>query len=151
MVIDYKTLYDEIVILLEGIQTVVLATCADGRVTARTMNFVNDELTIYFQTSENGSKAEQIRENSNVAIAVDNIQIEAMAHFTTDVRKIEFCSTMYKSKYPQLYEKYIECPEEPTLICKPVRFQLYKFIDRNICFDVLDVKEKKAYRIHNIY
>ncbi|MDR2570357.1 MAG: pyridoxamine 5'-phosphate oxidase family protein, partial [Oscillospiraceae bacterium] len=86
MVIDYKTLYDEIVKLFEGIQTVVLATCADGHVTARTMNFVNDELTIYFQTSENGRKAEQIRENSNVAVAVDNIQIEAIAQFTTDVR-----------------------------------------------------------------
>jgi general stress protein 26 len=147
MMIDYNELANEVIGLLEEIQTIILATCTNERVTARTMNMVNDGLTIYFQTGKNGDKGKQVCKNPNVAIAVDNIQIEAVARFTDNTNEIALCSTKYKAKYPRLYEKYFDFPEEPTLICEPTIIKLYKFIDGKICFDVLDVKDKKAYRL----
>jgi len=147
MVRDYNDLSNEIISYLKEIKTIVLATCTGKQVTARTMNLVNDGLTIYFQTGENSEKGIQIRENPFVAMAIDNIQIEAFAKFTTDESEVELCSHIFKSKFPQLYEKYADLPEEPTLICKPIKFKLYKVIDRKPCRDILDVNENKAYRI----
>ena len=147
MVINFKTLSDEIIGLLEKAQTVILATCANDRVTARTMNMVNDGLTIFFQASENGDKGKQIRDNPNVAIAFDNVQVEALARFTNNTDEVGLCSTKFKAKFPRLYEKYADFPEEPTLVCKPLKFKLYKFIDGKVCFDILDIKQNKAYRL----
>jgi len=61
------------------------------------MNVVNDDLTIYFQTGKNGEKGKQIHENPNVAIAVDNIQIEAAARFTDNTDEI----TLYRLCNPE--------------------------------------------------
>jgi len=111
------------------------------------MNVVNDGLIIYFQSGKDGDKGKQIKENANVAMAVDNLQIEAVARFTDNEDEIKVCSTKFKAKFPRLYEKYANFPEEPTLVCEPLKIKLYKFIDGKICFDVLDIKENKAYRI----
>ena len=147
MVIDYTALSNKIIQLLEKIPTIVLATYAGNQVTARTMNLVNDGLMIYMQTGESSEKGMQIRENPNVAMAIDNIQIEAVAQFTADAREIGICSEKFKAKFPQLYEKYADLPEEPTVICEPVKFKLYKVIDGKPCRDILDVKENRAYRL----
>lgn len=148
MIMDYATLSDEIIKLLEEIPTIILATCADNHITARTMNLVSNGLTIYFQTGENSEKGKQICENPNVAMAADNIQIEAVAQFTSDAGEIGLCSEKFKAKFPRLYEKYADLPEEPTLVCQPMKFKLYKVIDGKPCRDILDVKENRAYRIY---
>lgn len=148
MTLDYTALSDEITKFLEERQTIILATCVGNQVTARTMNIVNDGLTIYFQTGENSEKGNQICENPNVAMAIDNIQIEAVAQFTADAGDTTLCSEKFKAKFPRLYEKYADLPEEPTLICKPIKFKLYKVIDGKPCRDILDVEENKAYRLY---
>ena len=148
MSLDYMELSKEIITLLEKNETIILATCADNQVTARTMNLANDELTVYMQTSEKSTKGTQIKNNPKVALAICNMQIEAVAQFTTDPKEIVLCSKKFRAKFPRLYEKYADLPEEPTLVCKPLKIQLYKFIDGKPCRDVLDVKENKAYRLH---
>jgi len=147
MEIDYSTLSNEIINLLNDAQTMILATCFGSKVTARTMNLVNDGLTIYMQTDINSEKGKQIRGNPNVALAVNNIQIEAVAHFTEDTVRVGLCSKLFRAKFPRLYEKYADLPEEPTLVCEPLRIQLYKVISGKPCGDVLDIKERRAYRI----
>ena len=147
MDLDYNKLAEEIIKNLEKIETIVLATYDCDHVTARTMNLVNNGLTIYFQTSKNSEKGKQILRNNNVAMAIDNIQIEAFAMFTEDINEIELCSIRFKEKFPRLYEKYVDFPEEPTVICKPYKFKLYKFIEGKLRFDILDINENKAYRI----
>jgi len=147
MTLDYTLLSDEIIGLLEKPPTIILSTCADNRVTARTMNLISEGVIVYFLTAKDGEKGKQILINPNVAMAVDNIQIEAIARFTDNEDEIKLCSAKFKAKFPQLYEKYADFPEEPTLVCEPLKIKLYKFIDGKICFDVLDVKESKAYRV----
>jgi uncharacterized pyridoxamine 5'-phosphate oxidase family protein len=147
MDVNYTELSNEIIKLLEETSTIVLATCDGVQISARTMNLVNDGLVIYFQTGKNGEKGKQINENPNVAMAFDNVQIKAIAQFTDNVEEIELCSSKFKAKFPRLYEKYANFSEEPTLICKPVEFKLYKFIEGKLCFDILDIKSNKAYRL----
>jgi len=147
MDLDYNLLSNEIIETLEKIETIVLATCDCDHVTARTMNLVNNGLTIYLQTGKNSEKGKQIIKNPNVAMAIDNIQIKANAIFTDDIDEIKFCSTKFKEKFPRLYEKYADFPEEPTVICEPIRIKLYKYLNGKLYFDVLDINENKVYRI----
>jgi general stress protein 26 len=57
----------------------VLSTAADNRVTSRAMSFIRLGDDLYFQTDERFLKIKQIRKNRNVAVCMENIQIEAEA------------------------------------------------------------------------
>ena len=77
--LDYDELANEIMEKLESAETVVFATSAGDRVTARTMCHVNDGLTILFGTCMTSEKTEQFLKNPNVAFVTGNLQMEAVA------------------------------------------------------------------------
>ena len=54
--LDYNELTGEIADHLEKSINIVLATCADGIVTGRTMNHINDGLNVIFSTSAGSEK-----------------------------------------------------------------------------------------------
>jgi general stress protein 26 len=59
--LNYDELSEEIIKKLQAEDSIVLATCADNRVTARSMCHINDGLTILFATNRNSLKTEQIK------------------------------------------------------------------------------------------
>jgi len=146
MNLDYSALADEIVKMLESTQTMTLATCSDNKVTARTMAIINNGLTILFQTSGLSEKNRQLTVNPNVAFSVGNMQVEAVARVTKTPSETQAFIEKYKVKYPQYFDKYSGMPDEVTVVCTPVRFALYKFIDGKPCADVLNVSKNSAYR-----
>jgi general stress protein 26 len=70
---------DEVIKKLESEKSIIISTCADNRVTIRTMSHVNDGLTIYFQTGKDYLKCQQIRQNPNVAVSIGGYDIEGKA------------------------------------------------------------------------
>ena len=146
MTLDYAALTAEITGKLEDNQNITLATCADGKVTARSMAIVNDGLTIMFQTVGYSEKMRQIKANPNVAFSSGNMQIEAVARVASDPGEITAFVELFKVKFPRYYETYTGLPDETTVICEPIKFKLYKFLDGKPCADVLDIKENMAYR-----
>lgn len=146
MELSYKSLMDEVITTLENTQTMTLATCVEGRVTARTMAIVNDGTTLLFQTNGFSEKIRQLNKNNNVAFASDNLQVEAVANITYDQEITQIFVEKYKVKYPQYYAVYSGMPDEVTVICIPIRFALYKFIEGKPYKDVLDVVNNRAYR-----
>jgi len=146
MNLDYSILKDEIIKLLENTQTMTLATCSENRVTARSMAIINDGLNILFQTSGLSEKIKQLSANPNVAFSAGNIQVEAIARLTNDTGEIQAFIEKYKIKYPQYFSTYSGMPDEVTVVCKPTRFALYKFVDGKPCTDILDPNEALAYR-----
>jgi len=146
MVLDYHVLSKEITQSLESTQTITLATCCDNKVTARTMSVVNDGLTIMFQTGGHSEKINQMRQNSNVAFAAGNMQIEATAEIFGHPNENQLFLDMYKAKYPQYHSMYTDLPDEVLVIANPVKIALYKYIDGKPCADVLSITESKAYR-----
>jgi general stress protein 26 len=65
--------------MVEKKKIAVLSTSAANRVTSRAMCFIRLGEDLYFQTDERFLKIQQIRKNINVAICLDNIQMEAEA------------------------------------------------------------------------
>ncbi len=144
--LDYGELYGEIEKLLLDAQSVVLATCAESKVTARTMCTVNDGLTILFSTSRNSEKADQIKRNPNVAFVAGNMKIEATAEWFGHPRGHTFFREAYPKKFPHLGAAYPETPDDLLIIARPSKIALFKYLGK-ACEDVLLPGEKRAYRI----
>ena len=123
-----------------------MSTCSHNKVTARSMAIINDGLKILFQTSGLSEKIRQLNENHNVALSAGNIQVEAVAQITKNPDELEMFISKFKAKYPGYYTKYSGLPNEVTVVCVPVRFALYRFVDGKPCTDVLDVSKNRAYR-----
>lgn len=144
--LNYNELSNEIQEKLKSEENIILATCADNKVTARAMAHINDELTIMFATSKNSEKAEQIRQNPNIALAVGNLKIEAVAELFGHPKGHSFFIIEYPKKFPHLGAIYPEKPDDLLIIAKPLKISLFKYLGKP-CEDVLDVVNKHAYRI----
>jgi len=146
MDLDFIVLQEEIIGIIERLESITLATSSDDKVTARTMSVVNDGLVVMLQTGSNSEKAQQIKENPNVAFAAQNMQIEAIAQISGHPNESQFFIDKYKSKYPQYHAQYTNSPDEILVTATPTKISLYKYVDGKPCIDVLDVKENKAYQ-----
>ena len=146
MVLDFDKLKDEIVTLLEREQSITLATSVNGKVTARTMSHVNDGLLILFQTGGNSEKVNQIKANKNIAFAVANVQVEAVAGIYSHPLKDEIFCGKYRKKFPQYFDKYTGYPDEILVKASITKATLYKYIGGKPCRDILLISQNKAYR-----
>jgi general stress protein 26 len=145
IVIDFDELSNEIIQILEKEQLIVLATSSDNKVTARTMCHVNDGLDIYFGTSNNSTKYEQISNNPEVAFVVGNMQIEAVATICGHPSKNPEYTKIYNAKFPHLAGLYPPREDDVVIKCIPTKITLYKF-DGKPSWGILYPNEKRAYR-----
>lgn len=143
--IDFDTLSKEIIQILEKEQSIVLATSADNKVTARVMCHVNDGLDIYFGTSNTSEKYKQLSINPEVAFAVGNMQIEAVATICGHPSKNPEYNKIYNAKFPHLAGLYPPHEDDVVIKCVPTRIVLFKY-DGKPYWDILYPDKKEAYR-----
>jgi uncharacterized pyridoxamine 5'-phosphate oxidase family protein len=144
--LDYDELLNEIIKKLQSEETIILATCANSKVTARTMCHINDGLTILFSTNKNSQKVEQIKQNPNVAFAIDNLKIEAVAELFGHPSGHHLFLEEYPKKFPHLGKEYPPTSDDLLIIAKPIKISLFKYFGKP-CEDVLEIEGKKAYRL----
>lgn len=148
MEINYNLLEKEIFDLLGDKKIMVLATCSENRVTARNMSCLILNRKIYFQTDKTFLKYNQILKNPNVALCIDNIQIEGIAkikkHPFNEENK-EF-TEMYKKHYKGSYDLYSHMNNEVVIEVEPTLITLWKYENGRPFRDFLDIVKKKAYR-----
>jgi len=101
--LQYDNKYKEIINVLEGKDSIVIATSDKDKVAARTVYFIMFNSYIYFLTSKAYDKCKQIIKNPNVALCSDNIQMQGIA-------KIKGHPELEKNK--AILEHFLEkCPE----------------------------------------
>lgn len=149
--LDYAKLEREVVKLLGKAKHMVLATCADDQVTARTMSCVNDGLTIYCQTGESSTKCRQIVSNSNVALCTGNMQIEGTASIIGHplAEENEQFVELFKKKHPRSFRLYAHLQDETVLEIKLTKVTLWKydvFQGGKSYRDFLSISDGRAYR-----
>ncbi|MFH1874239.1 MAG: pyridoxamine 5'-phosphate oxidase family protein [Pseudomonadota bacterium] len=138
----------EITELLEKSKHIVLATCADSRVTVRSMCHVNIGLNIFFQTDSRFLKIDQIRKNPQVAFCLGSLQIEGTAELLghpSEVTNAKF-SEHFKHKHPRAYEMYAHTKNQIVVKVSPTLFTQWKYIDDKPCREFLDLYQNTAYR-----
>ena len=79
MELDFENEIKEIIAFVEKNRNVTLATSLENRVTARTVQYINEGLDMYFTSWEFNKKIQQIKGNPNVALNLNHIQIEGVA------------------------------------------------------------------------
>ena len=144
--LNYDELMDEIIQKLHSAKEIVLATCSNNKVTARMMCHINDGLTIMFSTNRNSEKVKQMKQNQNIALAIGNLKIEAVAEIFGHPRGNSFFIEEYPKKFPHLGAIYPDTPDDLLVIAKPVKISLFKFLGKP-CEDVMDLKNKRTYRM----
>jgi uncharacterized pyridoxamine 5'-phosphate oxidase family protein len=147
--IDCGELEKEVVRLLKKTKHAVLATCAEERVTARTMSCVSDGLAIYCQTDSSYMKYKQIVENPNVALCAGNMQLEGTAsilgHPLADENK-RFAE-LFKEKHPGSFSTYSHLENEVVIGIEPKRVVLWKYdVNGGSYRDFLELADGRAYR-----
>ncbi|MEW6106503.1 MAG: pyridoxamine 5'-phosphate oxidase family protein [Bacillota bacterium] len=146
--IPFEPLRQEIEEMLANGTHLVLATSAGGRVTARTMSYVNAGMEIYFQTGKGSTKYEQILANPRVALCLGNLQIEgeaeALGHPFCEANRA-FCR-LYRQKHPSAYELYSHREDEVVICVRPMLCALWKYVEGRPCREFLDLVGGRAFR-----
>lgn len=142
--LDYEEMKAKIIGQLKNQKDIVLATCVDGKVTARTVYCISNDLQVYFMTSKAYTKYKQIVKNPIVAMCFNNVQIQGRAvilgHPSNDENKeiLEKCKHdnkefMHWSKYKNTVLIRIDITEVECW--------------NNNGREYIDVPNKKSYRI----
>ncbi|MTI61931.1 pyridoxamine 5'-phosphate oxidase family protein [Iocasia frigidifontis] len=148
MILDFDTLKEEIIDLLDKKRIMVLATSANDRVSARAMSCINKGLDIFFQTDKNFLKFKQLEKNPNVALCVDNVQIEGIAvqkgHILNDENK--YFLDLYKEKHYGSYKAYSHLEDNILIKVEPRLITLWKYEGNKSLREFLYVEDNKAVR-----
>lgn len=151
----YEELKEEFVKQIAKTEFGVLATAAGDFVTAREMMIVSDGLTIWCFTSENTRKFKQMQENKNVALAINNLQIEGIVTLKgapLDEENAEFLR-IFKEKFPKSYEFWIKKSKEPDANGRVVEITPHKITAYKIAADtgpylaILNIDTKAATKV----
>jgi len=144
--LNYTELSTEIDRQLKTHQYIILATCANNNVTARAMAHINDGVTVMFSTNRNSKKVEQMKQNPNIALAIEGIKIEAAAEIFGQPKSHSLFTAEYVKKFPQYGTMYLETPDDLLIIARPQKISLYKYLGKP-WYEVLDVENNRAYRV----
>ncbi len=148
MEIKYDLMEKEIFNLLGDKKIMVLATSSNQRVTARNMSCIVMNKKIYFQTDKTFLKYQQIIQNPNIALCIENIQIEGVANIKKhpfDEENKEF-KTNFEKHFKSSYNTYSRMKNEIVIEVQPVFITLWKYVKEQPSRNFLDIKNKKAYR-----
>jgi len=97
---------DKVLKELASINFMVLATSKNDLVTARNMSIISTNCKIYFQTGTLMDKYDQIKNNANIALCTNNIQIQGIARDIGPWEKNQDLLELYKKKHNNSYELY---------------------------------------------
>ncbi|MDR0410522.1 MAG: pyridoxamine 5'-phosphate oxidase family protein [Treponema sp.] len=109
MKLNYQIELEKVYTHIGEYKIMALATCSNDHPTVRLMSCIVYGNKIFFQTGTDLIKYEQICKNNNIALCVDNIQIEGIANVLgkiNDKQNSEIIE-IYKRYYKDSYETYM--------------------------------------------
>jgi general stress protein 26 len=126
---DFKKESEKFFKQLGASKLMVLATSENDRVTARMMSCIIIDGNIYFQTDKKFDKYTQMTANLNVALCIDNIQIEGTAsflgHLLNDENKV--FAAAYKRHHKGSFNTYSSLPDNVLVKVVPAKITLWKY------------------------
>ena len=120
----------------------VLSTSLDNIVTSRMMSVVAINGRLYFQTDCTFRKYRQLRANGNVALCIDNIQIEGKSiEIGHPKDNIDFCNS-YKANYPSSFARYTSLENERLFVVAPIFIEKWTYIDGIPYIEKFDIQNE---------
>ncbi len=147
MTIDYEALKSEIINLIADHANMALATNADNRTTCRMVSCVHEGLEVFFQTSIDTVKFQQIAANPKVALCFGNASLEGGAEILGHPIAVPDFPVRYKARHPASFKRYSSLEEERVVRVSPGLITLWKYINGKPCREILDPGRMIAERI----
>ena len=107
----------------------VLSTCADERVTSRSMSVVVIDGKFYCQTDENYLKYKQLIRNENAALCFKNFSIEGKCRSIGKPADKDFFISAMMKNFENAVERWSSLPSEKVLEITPTL--IYSWIYEN--------------------
>jgi len=148
--LPYNEITDEIVKILDENKEIVLATCLNDRVTARTVSFTNDGLTIYFMSWDHNKKVKQIERNPKVALCLNNLQIEGRAQVLGHMNeeKNAHILNFFKKKFSDLWISTFTRIKEMLLIkVNPSSITKFENINRRFFLQNVRIVRNESFQM----
>ena len=134
----YKNKLKEIYDQIGDHAKIVLATSSNNRVSARKMSFIIIDGKFYFQTDITFRKYNDIKENPNVALCIDNIQIEGKCKELEHPLKHQEFSAKFKEYYRSSYDAYTSLDSERLFVIEPCFIQRWNYVNNKPVIEQLD-------------
>ena len=146
--IDYYKLEKEVFENLDSNTHIVLATCLNDEPTARTVSHIILDNKIYFQTDINFDKCIQIEGNSNVALCLNNYQIEGTAKILSHPfnKNNKRFLDKFKKVHESSFKEYSSLENEVVIEIKPIFITIWKYVDNKPYREYLNITDKVATR-----
>lgn len=146
--LNFESEKDNFFNLLGESKTMVLATTDGENVSARNLSIIIDNDKFYFQTDSNFKKCRDIEKNNNVALCVDNIQIEGKVTNTGYFygKDFENFKIKFKKYHIGSYKAYSKLIYNKIFEIEPINISLYKYEDNDVYRFFLDFKNKVSYK-----
>ena len=133
---NYINKYNNIFQQIGDHAKIVLATSHQDKVTARKMSFLIMNGIFYFQTDKTFRKYQDIQDNENVALCLDNIQIEGICkEIGHPLDHQDFCKYFQKYFFSS-FQSYSHLENERLFMVEPtfisIRRNVLKKIINNI-------------------
>ncbi len=107
----------------------VLSSSCNNKVSSRMMSIVFIDGKFYFQTDKKFRKYKQIADNPNIALCIDNIQIEGVCKECGRPSDNSKFLEIFKKNYNSSYEKYSNLKDEVLFEISPNYVQRWVYID----------------------
>lgn len=127
-------------------KSMVLSTSLHDKVTSRMMSVAQKEGVFYFQTDKTFRKYEQLIGNANVALCIENIQIEGVCEelgYPKD--HSDFCE-VFAQRFQKSYQHYSGLPNERLFRVIPKRIERWLYEADQALVETMDV-ENQVYTI----
>lgn len=120
----------------------VLSTSLQDHVTSRMMSIVQREGIFYFQTDREMRKYGQLSGNPQVALCIDNIQIEGLCRqIGHPMENRDFC-ILYEECFPGSFHRYSALEKECLFAVTPFRIERWLYLEGRPFLEEMDVERQ---------
>lgn len=121
----------------------VLSTSLNDIVTSRTMSIINLNNILYFQTDHTFRKYDQLKNNTHVALCIDNIQIEGSCNeIGKPIENEDFCN-VYRECFTSSFNRYTMLNNERLFAVIPTFIERWVYINNFPYMQIFDIKNRK--------
>lgn len=126
---DFKEAYVQFLREFGAGRPMVVSTSLHDRVTSRMLSVVLMDGKFYFQTDKTFRKYHQIKGNPNIALCIDNIQVEGRCEETgTPMENAAFCE-VYRACFRSSFERYSPLENERVFAVTPTFIERWHYIN----------------------
>lgn len=137
---QFKEKLEKLFMDIGSSRKMVLSTSYQDKVTSRMMSIIVLDGCFYFQTDRAFRKYEQMKKNPNVALCIDNFQIEGVCReLRHPSENPDFCKE-YEKSFKNSFDRYTSHAQERLFVVKPCYIQKWIYEDGEPFVEAFDLK-----------